>query len=42
MSAAIIRMTMIQMAMPMHNSGMCVCQLRGVVGASALALCHFS
>lgn len=33
---------MIQMAIPMNDSGMCICQLRGAAGASALALCHFS
>ncbi len=42
MSAAMMRMTMIQMAMPMIGSGECGDQLRGAAGASALALCHFS
>ncbi len=43
MSAAMTRMTMIQMAMPMLGSSMRgFNQLRGAVGASALALCHFS
>ncbi len=42
MSAAMIRMMMIQMAMPMNVSDRGGDQLRGTAGALALALCHFS
>ena len=31
-----IKMMMIQMAMPMYDSGRCVCQLRGAVARSRL------
>ena len=41
MSAAMIKITMIQMAMPMLDSGTRISQPRGAVGA-ALALRHFS